>query len=199
MANLHCKNDRSCSQPQSRHSAATLPPMKRMDYIVAVALFVAASCAHSQWKWVDAQGRSVYSDLAPPPDVPEVRILKRPGGTPANPDADASAQTQSTGATPATGATPNAAQPRGVDAALEARKKQAALADAARQKAEQEKASKARADNCKRARSAKATLEAGGRLAQINTAGEPVVMDDATRAAEIRHAQSVMDADCNTK
>ncbi len=32
------------------------------------------------WVWLDANGRQVFSDRAPPPDVPDRRILRQPAG-----------------------------------------------------------------------------------------------------------------------
>src|SRR4051812_13518484 len=36
--------------------------------------------ATAQWKWRDKNGQTQYSDLPPPPAVPEQDILSRPNG-----------------------------------------------------------------------------------------------------------------------
>jgi hypothetical protein len=37
--------------------------------------------AAAQWKWRDQRGQTQYSDLPPPPGVPESDILQRPAAT----------------------------------------------------------------------------------------------------------------------
>ena len=56
---------------------------RRMNSIRA--LLVALACAVpvvciAQWQWVDKDGRKVFSDQPPPPDVPAKNILKQPTG-----------------------------------------------------------------------------------------------------------------------
>ncbi|HVL07616.1 MAG TPA: DUF4124 domain-containing protein, partial [Burkholderiaceae bacterium] len=36
-------------------------------------LALAPASAEAQWKWRDAQGRLVYSDVPPPPSIPAAR------------------------------------------------------------------------------------------------------------------------------
>jgi hypothetical protein len=82
------------------------------------------------------------------------------------------------------------------DGELEDRLKQTEVAEAARKKTEEDRLAMARADNCQRARQAASALDSGVRMAQVNAQGERSFMDDATRAAEVQRAQSVMAADC---
>ena len=75
-------------------------------------------------------------------------------------------------------------------------KADAATHAAAKQKAEEDKIAKQRADNCTRARNAQATFESGTPIRQTNAQGERVFLDDAARAAELRRIQDIINADC---
>ncbi|WP_353365312.1 DUF4124 domain-containing protein [Acidovorax sp. FG27] len=161
--------------------------------------------ASAQWQWVDKDGRKVFSDRPPPAETPQANILQQPRGTsrtpaPAAPAAAAAqdggaAVSQPAGAPSGQAAAP-APRPAGKDEALEKKKAEAEAAEAARKKAEAERVAKARADNCARARQAKATLNSGQLLSHTNAQGERGFMDDATRAAETQRADSVIASDC---
>ncbi|MFL6695279.1 MAG: DUF4124 domain-containing protein, partial [Ramlibacter sp.] len=50
-------------------------------------LMVALACvlplsAMAQWQWIDKSGRRVFSDQAPPPDIPAKSIVHGPKGRP---------------------------------------------------------------------------------------------------------------------
>ena len=161
----------------------------------------AAMAAHAQYQWIDKDGRRVFSDRPPPADVPAKNLLSQPRvsqsttgrGAPVVPPADASAAA----ATPAASRPAAAASAAGgVDKALEEKKKQAEAAEAAKKKAEQEKVAAARAENCKRAMNAKATLDSGMRMARLNDKGEREVLDDAQRAAELKRVNQIIAQDC---
>lgn len=169
--------------------------MKKHHTLLLALVCALPSLAWAQWQWVDKDGRKVFSDRAPPQDVPEKNILKQPGyhGKPlSSPTPTAEA--------PATASAPTAAAsaPRATakDKELEERKARAEAAEAAKQKAEEDKIAKQRADNCTRARSAKATFESGTPIRQTNAQGERVFLDDAARAAELRRIQDIINADC---
>lgn len=154
--------------------------------------------ASAQWQWIDKDGRKAFSDRAPPADIQEKDILKRPGvrAAASRPPADAAAnvETQAPAAAPQTAA--SAPKISGVDKDLQEKKKKADEAEAAKRKDEEDKAAKARADNCTRANQAKANLASGMRIAQTNSKGEREVMDDAARAMEVKRVQSVIESDC---
>ena len=169
----------------------------------ARALFFALAMATSltaaaQYQWIDKNGSRVYSDVAPPADIPAKNILKQPRGSSLTaPVAAAPAQ-----AAPAAGVASAASAPAsgpataGVDKALEEKKKQAEAAEAAKKKAEEQKLAQARAENCKRAREGKATLDSGVRMARTNDKGEREVLDDAQRAAELKRINGIIQSDC---
>ena len=167
--------------------------------LVLVACTVSTSL-FAQWQWVDKDGRKVFSDRPPPSDVPAKNILKQPAGRTAV--APAKTPLAGEGADPSSDAasapTSGASGPKGsgVDKALEDKKKKAAQAELAKKKAEEEQVTKAKADNCARAKQAKATYESGIRIARTNEKGEREVLDDSARAAESKRIQAVIDSDC---
>ena len=167
--------------------------------------FAAVTAAHAQYQWVDKDGRRVFSDRPPPADVPQKNVLKQPRMSNAPLITTAPAAPAAAASAPAAGEAPNAATrpaaaasaaPAGVDKALEEKKKQAEAAEAAKKKAEQEKVAAARAENCKRAMNAKATLDSGMRMARLNDKGEREVLDDAQRAAELKRVNQIIAQDC---
>ncbi|WP_431276479.1 DUF4124 domain-containing protein [Variovorax ureilyticus] len=89
-----------------------------------------------------------------------------------------------------------AAKPSGVDKELEEKARKAEEAEKAKQAAEAQKVAQAKADNCKRARDGKATMDSGIRVARVNGQGEREIMDDDARAAEQKRLQTVIDSDC---
>jgi hypothetical protein len=174
-------------------------PLFRLFLLALVCFY--GSVAFAQWQWLDKDGRKVFSDRAPPAEIPQKNILKQPGGQVKAPaqsvEADAAdgavAAAPAKAASAAPGDTPKVSS---VDKDLEAKKKQAEAAEAAKLKAEQEKIVKAKIENCARAKQAKTTFDSGVRVATTNAAGERVIMDDAARASEARRVQSIIDSDC---
>lgn len=163
--------------------------MKMLRPALLVIACAAAPAVLAQWQWIDNSGRKVFSDQAPPPDVPANKVLRRPGNRPAEPEPVAAAATPQASA---------ASMPRvsGKDKELEEKKKQAAAAEAQKKKAQEEELAKARADNCERAKRAKATLDSGIRIASVNDKGEREILDDNARAAELKRAEATMARDC---
>ena len=137
--------------------------------------------AFAQWQWIDKEGRKVFSDRAPPVDIPPSAILKQPHATAAAAPAAAQAA-----AAPATG----------IDKSLEEKKAQAEAAEASKKKAEDEKRAAARADNCTRAQRAKTTFDSNRPIRQTNAKGDLVILDANERATETRRIQGIIDSDC---
>jgi hypothetical protein len=169
--------------------------MQFFKTLLIVAGLGIACAASAQWQWTDKDGNKVFSDRAPPSDIPEKNILKRPGGS--RPAAAAVASAGATAAATAASA-PGAAVPqvKGTDPALEEKKRQAEDAEAAKKKAEETRIAAARAENCARSRQAKATFDSGIRIARTNAQGEREVLDDGARAAETKRLQDIIAADC---
>lgn len=156
--------------------------------------------AQAQWLWVDNTGKKVFSDTAPPPDVPEKNILRKGNVPPPRPipgvvalDQGADAQNQPGAAAPAAAAP---APKPGVDKDLQEKAKKAEDEEKAKKAAEDKKLAQARAENCSRARQAKATYDSGIRVARLNAQGEREIIDDTVRAQETKRLQQVIDSDC---
>ena len=157
-------------------------------FLVALALGLPAA---AQWKWRDQNDKLVFSDRPPPSDVPDARILQRPGAGRA--PAPVSATAPAPAVPKAAEATPKLPSQ---DKELQERRQQAEAQEAAKQAAQQEAQAKARADNCARARQSKTTYDSGVRIARTDAKGEREFIDDATRAAESRRLQGIIASDC---
>ncbi len=174
--------------------------MKRFRSLLAAVFCLCGSAAYAQWQWIDKDGRTVFSDRAPPPEIAQKSILRQPGNAarvagasqapagPASAASAASADAQAELPVPKLGT---------VDKDLQERKKQAQASAAAKEKADAERNAKAKADNCERARASKALMESGIRVSVSKPSGEREIMDDSARAAETKRAQLVIDANCS--
>jgi hypothetical protein len=170
-----------------------------MKIFSATFLLFAASFVHSAtptWQWLDHNGRKVFSDRAPPPEIPSHRIVKRPAGMEVSPEPRYGVPSTPEAVEPKVAAPASKAVDSGVDKELEAKKKKLLEAEQAKRKAEEAKIIQAQAENCKRAKEAKATYDSGVRISRTNAAGEREVLDDAARAAEVRRLTEVMASDC---
>jgi hypothetical protein len=176
--------------------------MNPIRHFLIVGACLISMAASAQWQWTDKDGRKVYSDRAPPADILEKNILKRPGGRGApsgTTDAPASGALTAVGSATAASAPQGAASaPRlsGVDKELAEKKKKAEDAEVAKRKEEEDRNLKAKVENCARAKQAKTSFDSGIRIARTNDKGEREVMDDAVRAAEVKRIQSIIDSDC---
>lgn len=165
---------------------------RNLTLLVVSTSFMHAALA--QWQWIDKEGRKVFSDRAPPAEIPEKNILKQPGFKAPLQPADAEA----TAAAAAPLVANKAGTPKltGKDAQLEARKKHAEDEENAKKKAEDEKLAKSHADNCDRAKKGLVAVQSGVRLSVINAKGEREFMDDNERAKETKRLQAIADSDC---
>ena len=175
--------------------------MKIAHWIVVGLACSLPLAASAQWQWLDQNGKKVYSDKAPPPDVPEKNILRSPGVsssrptfTPVNPAVAGDAADSASEAAEAKPPAPKA--PSGVDKELEEKAKKAEEAEKAKKAEEARKLAASKAENCRRARQGKATFDSGIRVARVNAQGEREIMDDKMREDEQRRLQSVINSDC---
>lgn len=150
-------------------------------------LFAILACTVSMavsahWQWLDKDGRKVFSDRPPPPEIPERSILMRPA-------------LKLTAVEPQAAASLTRAAP--VDKGLQDKKRQLQELEIGKRKLEEEKATKARADNCQRAKAAKAGLDSGRRMAKLNEKGEPEILDASARAAELTRLEEIIESNCN--
>lgn len=142
----------------------------------------------ANWKYRDAQGRVVLSDLPPPGGTPDKDILERPTQV-----------VRRAAPPPPAASAPSATTPvlvQRTDPELEARRKKAAEEQSTQQKAQQEKDAAQRAENCSRAKGHLAALGDGMRIARTNAQGEREVLDDKGRADEMQRARQIIASDC---
>jgi hypothetical protein len=167
----------------------TLPRRLACLSLAALALMLQSAPAEAQWKWRDSRGQIHISDIPPPRDVPEKDVLQRPELAVRKP---APVQAAAASAPAAVGAPAKAP----VDAELEERKRKAEQEQAARTKADEQRAAAIRKDNCQRARDQLATLDSGQRIARIKADGEREILDDEARAKEARRAREAITSEC---
>jgi len=167
--------------------------------VLAVAGSLIALSAAAQWQWVDKDGRKVFSDRAPPADIPKKSILKEPANTTLNPltgkvEGPLTVAPDTAASVPAA----KASMPKlsGRDPELEARKKQADALEEAKKQTAAEKLANARAENCDRVKKGQASLKSGVRIVITNANGEREFMDDAARAAETKRLEAIASTDC---
>jgi hypothetical protein len=155
---------------------------------VGCAVLLAAFPAAAQWKWKDARGQVVISDVPPPRDIPERDVLQKPELVTRRPVSQ-----------PTPGASAPAAESVAkarVDPELEARRKKAEQEQTDKSKADDEKVAAQRAENCRRARSHMASLDSGIRLSRTNDKGEREILDDKQRADELNRTRQIIASDC---
>jgi len=192
-----CRRHENVNVTRPRHVGSSFamrpkPMQKTALPLVACLLAFAAAGAQAQslWKWRDASGQLHISDTPPPSTTPAKDILSTPHGltgAPAlSPKVDAPAAPASAG-----------------DTALDKKKKEVdaqKAQQAAKDKADHDAAiaknDAARKDNCTRAQSNLQALQTGQRMARFNEKGEREVLDDSARAAEVKHVQDVISANC---
>ena len=172
--------------------------MKLIQTLLVAACVGLSFTAAAQWQWIDKDGHKVYSDRAPPAEIQDKNIIKRPGGNkiPAVAVSESATQTDGAPATAVPTGPASGAKNTGLDKELEAKKKQAQDAEAAKRKAAEQEVAKAKIENCVRAKQAKATYESAAPITRTNAAGVREVMDEAARAEEIRRIQGIMVRDC---
>jgi hypothetical protein len=187
------------------------PPQLRLSgalfaLIASVGLLCTATDTHAQWKWRDAQGRIVYSDVPPPPSVPAGRIVQGPGSRAAGPLEDLSespsrapaAQAAATAAPGATrqGATAVARTPAPLtdEQAFQKRHEERLKAEAAeRQRVAEKQVQEAR---CTRLRGYVSALESGLRASRTKPDGSIEYLDDSARKQELDQARETATREC---
>ncbi|MEP7058735.1 MAG: DUF4124 domain-containing protein [Caldimonas sp.] len=167
--------------------------------VLGVALALPAD-AQTQWKWRDKTGRTQYSDLPPPPSVPEQDILARPNSAKGRvivlPQPASAASAAASAPLAVASAASSAFAPKTSDPELEAKRKKAEADQAAKVKAEEAKVAAARSENCARAKGQMRSLDSGVRIVRTNEKGEREFLDDKQRADETKHTRDVIAADC---
>lgn len=183
----------------SKHVATTLAMAIGLGVLA-----LTATAANAQWQWREKDGRQIFSDRAPPSEIAEKDILKRPLGDNRaaavplviTPGVATAADTRPVVAPAEAAAKASVPKISGKDLALEAKIKKVEKEAAATKEVALEKVAKAKAENCERAKTGLATLQSGVRMSAVNAAGEREVFDDTRRASETKRAHEVLDANC---
>lgn len=159
--------------------------MRVMQLAVGGALLMLANLASAQFVWIDAKGVKQFSDMPPPPSVPQKNILKQPGRMGAVAAADDTAQAPAEGSA---GAVKSTAE-RELD--YRKRMKEKAEADAKANALAANQAQKSAA--CASARQMNARLSTGKRF---RIGPDSAFIDDATRAQQQSEVNQVL-SECN--
>ena len=162
--------------------------------VLAIAGSTLTLSAFAQWQWVDNEGRKVFSDRAPPVEIKDKNIIKRPADK-LNSANQPLIETLVSGA-PTGLSLVNAPRISGKDAELESRKKKIENEEILKKKLDEEKVSKIKSDICDRARINLATLNSGIRMTSANANGEREYFDEARLAAETSRTQDVIAENC---
>ena len=160
--------------------------------LLGAAALGCSGLAFAQWKWIDANGVTQFSDRPPPPTVPENRILLRPEGSSA-------ATVRRAVREPEPAPADNSAASQMDDEArrLEDIRRQQE-AEAERLRAEQERLDAAkRAQACADARRNLETLDTGIRIRMLDDKGEFYYLNDEQRAQRRQEAQQRINEFCN--
>ena len=171
----------------------------RSTIVVAVVLAgFTATPSEAQWAWKDANGRTVYSDRPPPPDIKAGSIVRQPSTQVlANP-------------APASGPLDDAAKPSDgkssevksgpkttAEREMEFRKRQQERADSDKKAAEEQTKNATKTAECDRARGYMKSLEDGVRITKTDASGNREFLDDAARAAEVDRTRKIIQSTCS--
>lgn len=190
--------------PDSAHAIA----MKRSSapYLLLAASLALPGTAFSQWQWKDANGRTVYSDVAPPPSVPERAILAAPGravGTYRPVEAEPARVADAKGEAKAGGprmqtvsAKAKTDKPTDADEAFRERRDARLKADV--EAATKEREQLARDERCQQMRNYATGLSAGVRVSRSGADGAPVRLNDDERAAELARTNDSINQHCTS-
>jgi hypothetical protein len=172
-------------RPRTRRWAALLVAVVAGTYVTGAA---------AQWSWKEDNGRVVYSDRPPPPEIKSSQILRQPSTMTVAP-----APQPATGdATKAGDGKPAASGPKTIaEQEMEFRKRQQERADAERKAQDEQKKSAAKAAECERARGYLRSLEDGMRIARTDAQGNREFLDDAQRAEETERTRKMVQSLCN--
>ena len=178
----------------------TFRPRSRRLAALAVAILagVYVSDATAQWAWKEDNGRVVYSDRPPPPNIKSTQILRQPSvATPEpSPRGGASGTAEADKAGSPAAASP--AAPKSIaEREMEFRKRQQERADSERKAQEEQQKSAAKAADCERSRGYLRSLEDGVRIARTDASGNREFLDDAQRAAEVERTRKMIQQICN--
>jgi hypothetical protein len=157
--------------------------------LFATSCFIGHSAfAQTPYVWVDDKGVKQFSDQPPPASVPKSRIIKFSGKSMDNQDAPSDASSDAN--KPAKPADSVA------DKELAYKKHREEVAAQEKKDTEAQKNAAAKAENCKRMRDYKTSLDSGQRIAETDANGNRSYMSDEKRAQETSSLSQNL-GDCN--
>lgn len=159
------------------------------------AAFVSLPVA-AQWVWKDSNGRTVYSDRSPPPDVKPSQILRQPS-TPILAAPASTASPADAAKAPAEKAQATSGPKTIAEREMEFRKRQQERADSEKKTEEDQQKSAAKAAECERARGYLKGLEDGQRVVRTDASGNREFLDDSQREAEVERTRKMVQSLCS--
>lgn len=176
-------------------------PMLRLParLVLLAGLSFAAAALAAPWQWRDADGRMVYSDLPPPPEIRASQIVRAAMPNRA-PPVEAPAQGEPAASQAATASATAATAPKPPqtwaekDMAFRKRIIEREATQKKQREEEQQAADLARA--CQEARASLRALESGMRMMTVNAAGEREAVDDAERARRTEAMRKDIERSC---
>jgi hypothetical protein len=169
---------------------------------ITIALVLAAfvsTPSEAQWAWKDANGRTVYSDRPPPPDIKAGSIVRQPNtqalANPAPASGPLDDAGKADGKTSDAKSAPNAPKTF-AEREMEFRKRQQERAESEKKAAEEQTKSAAKTAECERARGYMKSLEDGIRITKTDASGNREFLDDSQRAAEMDRTRKIIQSTC---
>ncbi len=152
-------------------------------FIFAVSMLVSITAAAQQYKWVDSNGRTQYSDH-PPAGTGSAAVKRQIGSATGAPGAAGSSLANARPLTP-------------VEQEQAFRKRRADEQEKAQKQAKAEEANKEKQEACVSAKQSLAGLEAGGRKLRYTASGEREFMNEDDIAGEKERTRKVVADACN--
>ena len=179
-------------------------------YLLIAASLAIPGTAFSQWQWKDANGRTVYSDVPPPPSIPDRAILVAPGRVAgayrpleteaARTDVKADAKAAPAGGPrmqPVSAKVKSGKDDKFADADEAFRERRDARIKADLEAATKERERLGRDERCQEMRNYATGLSAGVRVSRSGADGSAVRLNDDERSAELARTNDSINQHCS--
>jgi type IV secretory pathway VirB10-like protein len=197
---MHTKSTNTAGAVSSAMVPAAAWRKFSLSLTLGGALLAAATLAHAQYVWIDAQGHKVYSDRSPPASVPVKNIIRAPGrgSEPKGPAAQAAPDAAGPGSKGKPGEPP--AKPPGpmttAEREADFRKRRTEAGEKEKKDAEDAQRQATKAAGCADLRSTQKSLAAGTRMASTDENGKHSFLSDEERQQRAeRVAEALNDCD----
>lgn len=141
--------------------------------------------AIAQWKWINANGVPEYSDMPPPPSIPQDKILKRPQKpSPVKKEGNLSEEDEQK--------IKEAKEAPDLDKQVKEEEEKKKKEEESKKKEQQEQLEKA----CANARQNLETYQTGQRIRQMNSKGEWEYLDDQQLGQKRKQVQDFLNENC---